>query len=317
MLSVVVGAIGHVLSALLRAWFKLVRNNKPARIVSVCAIALVVVLSVDGIAHAGRAYPGVKVGDIDVSGLTAAEIEQAVDQTYSQPLQQASATVFASDEAAQQTDEAAAAQNQQDAALAEQMAVDEAMASKKAWQTTGADLGATLDSAQLAEQALAVGRGDGGLFARMGAGLFGKRIEVEPSFDEAALEEFASGIDAAIGQARVDYDVKVSGGVAYVVQGNDGWEVNRQTLAQLLSGTMLGSSDERIIAHTEFTPVRISSDAAAEVAQDVTSALSGGARFKFEGHTWQATASAEEYKSLACIFIRAYRFMRNTFTVKF
>ena len=291
LLSVVVRAIGRVLGALLRAWFKLVRNSKPALIVSLCAIALVVVFSVDGLSHAGRAYSGVKVGDIDVSGLTAGEIVQAVDQRYNQPLQQASATVFASEEAAQQTDEAAAAQNQQDAALAEQMAVDEAMASKKAWQTTGADLGATLDSAQLAEQALAVGRGDGGLFARMGAGLFGKRIEVEPSFDEAALEEFASGIDAAIGQARVDYDVKVSGGVAYVVQGNDGWEVNRQTLAQLLSDTMLGSSDEHIIAHTEFTPVRISSDDAAEVAQDVTSALSGGARFKFEGHTWQATAA--------------------------
>ena len=249
-LSVVVRAIGRVLSALLRAWFRLVRNSKPALIVSLCAIALAVVFSFDGISHAGRAYSGVKVGDIDVSGLTAGEIEQAVEQTYNQPLQQASATVFASEEAAQQTDEVAAAQNQQDAALAEQMAVDEAMASKKAWQTTGAGLGATLDSAQLAEQALAVGRGDGGFFARMGAGLFGKRIEVEPSFDEAALEEFASGIDAAIGQARVD-----------------------------------------IIAHTEFTPVRISSDAAAEVAQDVTSALSGGARFKFEGHTWQATAA--------------------------
>ena len=249
-MSVVVRAIGRVLSALLRAWFRLVRNSKPALIVSLCAIALAVVFSFDGISHAGRAYSGVKVGDIDVSGLTAGEIEQAVEQTYNQPLQQASATVFASEEAAQQTDEVAAAQNQQDAALAEQMAVDEAMASKKAWQTTGAGLGATLDSAQLAEQALAVGRGDGGFFARMGAGLFGKRIEVEPSFDEAALEEFASGIDAAIGQARVD-----------------------------------------IIAHTEFTPVRISSDAAAEVAQDVTSALSGGARFKFEGHTWQATAA--------------------------
>ena len=290
-LSVVVRAIGRVLGALLRAWFRLVRNSKPALIVSLCAIALVVVFSFDGISHAGRAYSGVKVGDIDVSGLTAGEIEQAVEQTYNQPLQQASATVFASEEAAQQTDEAAAAQNQQDAALAEQMAVDEAMASKKAWRTTGAGLGATLDSAQLAEQALAVGRGDGGFFARMGAGLFGKRIEVEPSFDEAALEKFASGIDAAIGQARVDYDVKVSGGVAYVVQGNDGWEVNRQTLAQLLSDTMLGSSDDRIIAHTEFAPVRISSDAAAEVAQDITSALSGGARFKFEGHTWQATAA--------------------------
>ena len=69
--------------------------------------------------------------------------------------------------------------------------------------------------------------------------------------------------------------------------------VGRSTGKRLrsFSGTMLGSSDERIIAHTEFTPVRISSDAAAEVAQDVTSALSGGARFKFEGHTWQATAA--------------------------
>ena len=258
---------------------------------SVCAIALVVVCAVDGVSHAGRAYSGVKVGDIDVSGLSAQEIEQTLDQAYAQPLQQASATVFASDEAAQQTDEAAAAQNQQDAALAEQVAVDEAMASKQAWQTTGAELGASLDSGQLAQQALAVGRSDGGVLARVGAGLFGKRIEVEPSFDEGALEDFASGIDASIGQARVDYDVKVSGGVAYVVQGNDGWEVNRQTLAGLLGDAMLGFSDGRIVAHTEYTPVRISSEAATQLAQDVTSALAGGARFQFGGHTWQATAS--------------------------
>ena len=290
-LATLVRAIGRVVGALLRAWFKLVRKSRPALIVSVCAIALVVVCAVDGVSHAGRAYSGVKVGDIDVSGLNAEEIEQALDQAYAQPLQQASATVFASDEAAQQTDEAAAAQNQQDAALAEQMAVDEAMASKQAWQTTGAELGASLDSGQLAQQALAVGRSDGGVLARMGAGLFGKRIQVEPSFDEGALEDFASGIDAAIGQARVDYDVKVSGGVAYVVQGNDGWEVNRQTLAGLLGDAMLGFSDGRIVAHTEYTPVRISSDAAAQLAQDVTSALAGGARFQFGGHTWQATAS--------------------------
>ena len=144
------------------------------------------------------------------------------------------------------------------------------MASKQAWQTTGAELGASLDSGQLAQQALAVGRSDGGVLARMGAGLFGKRIQVDPSFDEGALEDFASGIDAAIGQARVDYDVKVSGGVAYVVQGNDGWEVNRQTLAGLLGDAMLGFSDGRIVAHTEYTPVRISSEAATQLAQDVT-----------------------------------------------
>ena len=186
-----IGARGE--HCLLRAWFKLVRKSRPALIVSVCAIALVVVCAVDGVSHAGRAYSGVKVGDIDVSGLSAQEIEQALDQAYAQPLQQVSATVFASDEAAQQTDEAAAAQNQQDAALAEQVAVDEAMASKQAWQTTGAELGASLDSGQLAQQALAVGRSDGGVLARVGAGLFGKRIEVEPSFDEGALEDFASG----------------------------------------------------------------------------------------------------------------------------
>ena len=150
-LTTLVRAIGRVVGALLRAWFKLVRKSRPALIVSVCAIALVVVCAVDGVSHAGRAYSGVKVGDIDVSGLSAQEIEQTLDQAYAQPLQQASATVFASDEAAQQTDEAAAAQNQQDAALAEQVAVDEAMASKQAWQTNGAELWESLDSGHLAQ----------------------------------------------------------------------------------------------------------------------------------------------------------------------
>ena len=57
--ATLVRAIGHVLGALLRTWFKLVRKSRPALIVSVCAIALVVVCTVDGVSHAGRAYSGV------------------------------------------------------------------------------------------------------------------------------------------------------------------------------------------------------------------------------------------------------------------
>ena len=72
-LAALVRAIGRVVGALLSAWFKLVRKSRPVLIVSVCAIALVVVCAVDGVSHAGRAYSGVKVGDIDVSGLSAQE----------------------------------------------------------------------------------------------------------------------------------------------------------------------------------------------------------------------------------------------------
>ena len=288
--AVVLRCIGSFLLKVLGLIAALMRKSRVAFVAVVVACVVVVGLAIDGFATNGRAYQGVHVGTVDVSGMNAQEIAQALDEQYTQPLQAASATVFASDDAAAQTAEAAQEQNQQDAALAEQMAVDEAKASKQAWSADGASLGVCVDGRSLAASALAVGRQDGGVLSRLKSQLFGTFVAVDVSFDERALDDFASEIDSAIGDARVDYDIAVSSGAAYVKPGHDGWEVNRQQLGEQLAQVML-SGDGQLVAHTEYTPVRITEDMATAAASAVTSALSQGATFEYDGKEWQASAS--------------------------
>ena len=266
------------------------RSSRIAFAAVVVACVVVVGFAVDGLATNGRAYQGVHIGLVDVSGMNAQEIEQALDAQYTQPLQAANATVFASEEAATQTAEAAQEQSQQDAALAEQMAVDEAKAAKRAWVADGSSLGARVDGEFLAASALAVGREDGGVFSRLKAQLFGTWVDVAVAFDDAALDGFASEIDSAIGDARVDWDIAVSSGVAYVQSGHDGWEVNREQLGSELAQALL-SGGGQLVAHTEFAPVHITEDAASAVATAVTSALSQGATFAYDGNEWKASAA--------------------------
>lgn len=282
--------IGSCLLKLFSLLGALMRTSRVAFVVVLAACAIVVGLAADGIATSGRAYQGVHVGSVDVSGMNAQEIAQALDAEYAQPLQAASVTVFASDEAASQTAEAAQEQSQQDAALAEQMAVDEAKAAKQAWVAEGASLGAHVDNQSLTASALAVGREDGGVLSRLKSQLFGTSITVDVVFDNRALDEFASEIDSAIGDARVDYDIAVSSGVAYVQPGHDGWEVNRQQLGSQLAQAML-SGGGQLVAHTEFAPVRITEDAATAAASAVTSALSQGATFEYDGKEWEASST--------------------------
>ena len=188
--AAVLRLIGSCLLKVLGLLAALMRKSRVAFVAVVAACVIVVGLTVDGFATNGRAYQGVHVGTVDVSGMNAQEIAQALDEQYTQPLQGERATVFASDDAAAQTAEAAQEQNQQDAALAEQMAVDEAKASKQAWTADGASLGAHVDGQSLAASALAVGREDGGVLSRLKSQLFGTSVDVDVSFDDRALDDF-------------------------------------------------------------------------------------------------------------------------------
>ena len=101
-----------------KGFASLVRKSRVAGVAVVVACLLAVGIGVDGCTTAGRAYQGVHVGSVDASGMTRDEIISAVDDAYTQPLRAASVTVFASDEAAAQTAEAASQQDQQDASAA-------------------------------------------------------------------------------------------------------------------------------------------------------------------------------------------------------
>ena len=182
--------------------------------------------------NANKAYPGVRVGQIDAAGKTADELAALIDEVYGARLAQGSVTIYANDEAeARIADETAAAQ---DAALAEQLALEEARANKLAWTADAASLEARVPSDELAAEALAVGREDGGILARLAALATGRELKPRAAYAETAVESLASDIDAAIGDPRVDYGIVVEDGTASVTEGHDGFMVNRDELRRTL-----------------------------------------------------------------------------------
>ena len=144
--------VGKGLATLFRALAALVARSRIAlAVVFVCA-ALLVFGVADFAVNANKAYPGVRVGQIDAAGKTADELAALIDEVYGARLAQGSVTIYANDEAeARIADETAAAQ---DAALAEQLALEEARANKLAWTADAASLEARVPSDELAADAL-------------------------------------------------------------------------------------------------------------------------------------------------------------------
>lgn len=246
--------VGKGLATLFRALAALVARSRIAlAVVFVCA-ALLVFGVADFAVNANKAYPGVRVGQIDAAGKTAAA---------------------------------------QDAALAEQLALEEARANKLAWTADAASLEARVPSDELAAEALAVGREDGGILARLAALATGRELKPRAAYAETAVESLASDIDAAIGDPRVDYGIVVEDGTASVTEGHDGFMVNRDELRRTLDELLLGQEDgsRSFVARAEHAPLRIDESAAQDACDAVNAAIADGARFTYEGAAWSASAS--------------------------
>ena len=290
-LLALLGLIGQALVFLARLIVSLASRSRVALIAFVLVGVLLVGGAADFVLNVGKAYPGVRVGEVDAAGKTADEIEALVNEAYAARLAGGSVVVYASEEAeARVNDELAAAQ---DAALAEQLAVEEAQANKVAWKADASTLGASLPARDLAEEAVRIGREQGGLFARLGALFAGHTVEVRADYGADAVEQLASDIDAAIGNPRVDYGVSVEGGTAVVTEGHDGSMVDRDDLKRLLDDALLENGDGTgsFVAHAEHAPLRIDASAAQAVADGVNRAIGDGARFAYAGSSWDASAA--------------------------
>ena len=291
MLLSLLALVGKGLATLLRALAALVARSRIALAVVVVCAALLVFGVADFAVNANKAYPGVRVGQIDAAGKTADELAALIDEVYGARLAQGSVTIYANDEAeARIADETAAAQ---DAALAEQLALEEARANKLAWTADAASLEARVPFDELAAEALAVGREDGGILARLAALATGRELKPRAAYAETAVESLASDIDAAIGDPRVDYGIVVEDGTASVTEGHDGFMVDRDELRRTLDELLLGQEDGSgsFVARAEHAPLRIDESAAQDACDAVNAAIADGARFTYEGAAWSASAS--------------------------
>ena len=285
------GIIGKLLGtagALFAGLFSFIIKNKFLRI----AFALVLVIGgtcfVDNLINGKKIYEGVYVGDLDLSGMTVEEAEDVIFDRYAESLQATRVIIFANEEASKGDVEEMIAQQE---AIAEQVSVEEARESTQLWVATADSLAATVPAYDLAMAAYDVGREDGGILKRFHAFFFDYAVEPYASYDEVAVEELATEIDLTLGDPRVDFDIAVSEGVASVVDGHDGYMMNRDELVSRFDEAFMGdtSSDISFVAKTEYAPLRITREQAQAASDYVNSVLTSSVTFTYVGQSWTAS----------------------------
>lgn len=259
------------------------QSSRAARVAIIVLAALLVLGVLDFAMNAGRIYPGVRIGSVDVSGMTVAEAAEAVDEAYAGRLETHEALIFANDEAASNLEDLSKVYAAEE--LSEQQTFEEAQHNKQLWTATAQLLGATLPSEALATDALAVGRSGFGAFERLGASIAGAEVPIRADYDGEQLEALAHDIDLAIGDPRVDFGMDVQDGTAHVTDGHDGQMVSRETLASELDRILLADEAEvgSFVAHAEFAPLRIDRDQAQATCDAVNALLTPGATFSYDG----------------------------------
>lgn len=278
--------IGRGLARAGGALLALFKRSRILLAATVIAAAVLVVGLVDYGLTADKAYPGVRVGEVDASGKTLPEIVALLEETYGPRIAQGFVVIYASDEAA------AAGQDEHAPSIAEQQSAEEAKAARTSWTADADALAASLPASDLAERAFSVGREDGGLFARIGAAVAGRDIGVRVAYGAEELEALAAEIDETIGAPRVDFGFAVTDGVAAVTEGADGEMIDRAVFERQLSDVFLSETGAgSFVARAEYAPVRIDQQAAQKACDDVNAAIADGARFTSGDGSWDADAS--------------------------
>ena len=289
-------------------------RNRALRVVVGVVLAVLLALLVDWGAHLGKAYTGVTIGGLDVSGLTKTEIVELLEQSYGQQLADAQTTVYASDSAYREAqantsqddgaDDAEEASEEEDAA-AEDGSVDDGSVAEEytfeatcdedgqavSWTVLSSQVAASIPYEQLAEQALSVGRGEEGFGARIDAARNGREIALQIDYGDEELEALAATLDETLGIALVDYDIVVEDGVASVTEGSDGLMVDRDTLAAELDAAFLDAEDDGFVAYAVDAPVRIDEEAAQAVCDAVNEAIADGALLTCNGGELEVSRS--------------------------
>ena len=265
-------------------------TSSKTALIAVGVIALVLLFAViDGAVNNGKAYGHVSINGMDVSGLTADEMRQKLDETFGSKVSGSKVTVYASEDARER--ESAKNTQRDDEAVAEQISVEDANAKVTSWTADAYSLKASLPYDQVISEALDAGR-RGGPFARLYVAIAGEDVPLSLTFDDASLNAFATDIDKTVGDERVDATVKIENGNATVVSGHEGNMVDRSWLAEKLSNVMLEKDGSTyVIAEATKAPSRTSDEQAQATCDAVNKAIKAGAQFTYKNSNWNAGAS--------------------------
>lgn len=171
------------------------------------------------------------------------------------------------------------------------LSVDEATSEGLLWSANPQDLNVTLDMQSTIDNAINIGRSNGGFLARIHALFAGESILPVLVYENDELSSFIDEIDSSIGTSRVDASFTITDGVATPTDGQDGYLINRDEFTENFTNAIFASNSEDvlIVANLEDAPMRVNYEQATSVCNTVNNAISDGVIFIYEGSGWQAT----------------------------
>lgn len=310
----VLASIGVGIASLFSVFFKFLGKNKILRAVVCVLLVLAVVGLIDGIMNHDRIYPGVKVGELDVGGMKSAEAKEAIESAYGHALSSKTVTIYAE----QETQDAVDSGEYTEEGL---LALLDAMICKydpSYWTITSEKMDVSIPSDDIVKDALAVGRDNGWLVNRIVAATNGYTVEPYLAFSEGALDTLVSEINAEEGDRRVDFDIGIEDGEAYIIEGEDGKLVSKEALKAQLTKVFLDPDAEydirditvrkdpslteeyvlgqeyhgtSILARIDYAPCRTTLEQAQAVQETVNQALSRDMVFRYQDYAWNESAS--------------------------
>jgi len=232
-------------------WPKGVRIS--ALVATILVAAVAVVAGVDVAVSFGTVHPGVRVGQVDVGGMTQAKAAAAI-QTH----------------------------------VAEQIALPVTLeVGDDRWEVEAASIGVSVDATGLADAAYGVGRGDvpDAVWERVRAVFGGVTVPLDPAYDPAGLRALVKRINDSIAQPPVDAGVRVEEGAVHRVAPEDGLGVDEEQTRDALLVAFL--SDERTVSLdlVSLAP-EIDRERAEDAYQAAVAMLSGPLELYYEDRQW-------------------------------
>jgi hypothetical protein len=269
-------------SFLLRAFSRAWSQSRIFRAILIAFILILAVGTFDGISNFGKVYAGVQAGGIDIGGMTPEQAEAAVADKYQARIDSRSLTIYAS-----QTAMDSHASNGQ---VADEDSVQEAQASTVSWSADAGSLQAQIDYGEIAQDAMAAGRG--GILDRLSLFFGSRAIDIPIEYNQDCIETLAQNIDATLGDPYQDFGIQVADGIASVTDGHDGDMVDRNDLERSLSACFLpDDSPCSFVASVGYAPAHIHREAAQAAADIVNKAIAAGADFVCNDASWTVDAS--------------------------
>ncbi len=260
-------------------------SNALTLIIGAAAVVLIVVL-LDFFLHVGRIYNGVYVGDIALGGMTKSEAILALDNYFTTEVSQSTVTAYVSPNVKSQ---------KQADDLFYMITVNEKYLENHpeimVRVISASELDGAIASTELVDEAYGVGRGSSGWLKRIG--LIFKHYVIPPraNFGPTALDNLINSFNDAAGVPMTNCNVVMKSGAAQVVEGQDGYTVDRKLLLETLNKGFFSvdATDRAFVLFSSYTPMELGLEESQAVADKVNKAIGDGVVFTYNGMAWSAT----------------------------